>query len=115
MELFLWIWNWKYGTDQRNYEKEQHKTIVETNAIPSGLRLIGDGFIFQQDNNLKHSSKLCRYYLEQKGAQGVLRNMAWLPRNPDLNPIGGGGDEGTISIEMFVIGAPRHIKACGRL
>lgn len=68
-------------------KKEQYKTILEKNAVPSGLRLIGNGFIFQQDNDPKHSSKLCRGYLERKEANGVLKNMTWPPQSPDLNPI----------------------------
>lgn len=40
-------------------KKKQNKEILEGNAVPSGLRLIGNGFIFQQDKDPKHSSKLC--------------------------------------------------------
>ena len=40
-------------------KKEQYKTILENNAIPSGLRTIGHGFVFMQDNDPKHTSKLC--------------------------------------------------------
>nr|XP_032528103.1 uncharacterized protein LOC116778268 [Danaus plexippus plexippus] len=68
-------------------KKEQYKQILECNAVPSGLRLVGDGFIFQQDNDPKHSSKLCRGYLDKKEAEGVLKNMVWPPQSPDLNPI----------------------------
>lgn len=68
-------------------KKEQYKQILQRNAVPSGLRLIGNGFFFQQDNDPKHSSKLCRGYLEGKEAKGILRNMVWPPQSPDLNPI----------------------------
>ena len=50
------------------------------------LRLIGNGFVFQQHNDPKHSSKLCRSYLEHKEI-GVLKNMVWPLQSPDLNPI----------------------------
>lgn len=68
-------------------KKEQYKQILQRNAIPSGFRLIGNGFVLQQDNDPKHSSKLCKKYLERKEAEGVLKNMVWPPQSPDLNPI----------------------------
>jgi transposase len=74
-------------------KKEQYKQILQENAVPSGLNLIGHGFIFQQDNDhkyaiyLKHSSKLCRGYVENKEMEGVSKNMVWPPQSPDLNPI----------------------------
>lgn len=68
-------------------KKEQYKRILQQNAVPSGLKLIGNGFYFQQDNDPKHSSKLCRGYLEHKETEGVLKNMVWPPQSPDLNPI----------------------------
>ena len=64
-------------------KKEQYKTILENNAIPSGLRTIGRGFVFMQDNNPKHTSKLCMNYIKEQEGNGVLKNMTW----PDLNPI----------------------------
>lgn len=68
-------------------KKEQYKEILEKSAIPSGLQLIGQGFIFQQDNDPKHSSKLCRGYLDKKQSEKVLENMTWPPQSPDLNPM----------------------------
>ena len=74
--------------------------------MPGGLRLLGEGFVYQEDNDPKHSSHLCRGYLERKeklGRQmnsrltiiskicylslGVLKRMVWPPQSPDLNPI----------------------------
>lgn len=81
-----------YGTGdlvriEGTMKKEHYKRILQQNAVPSGLKLIGNGFIFQQDNDPKHSSKLCRRYLEYKETEGVLKNMVWPPQSPDLNPI----------------------------
>jgi hypothetical protein len=45
-------------------KKEQYKQILQENAVPSGLNLIGHVFIFLQDNDPKHSSKLCRGHVE---------------------------------------------------
>lgn len=44
-------------------------------------------FYFQQDNDPKHTSKLCREYLEEKEEENVLKIMAHPPQSPDLNPI----------------------------
>lgn len=68
-------------------KKEDYKRILQTHAIPSGLRKIGRGFILQQDNDPKHSSRLCRGFVERKEANGTLSNMVWPPQSPDLNPI----------------------------
>lgn len=44
-------------------------------------------FVFQQDNDPKHTSHLCRNYLQSKEREGVLQFMDWPPQSPDLNPI----------------------------
>lgn len=68
-------------------KKEQYHNILVRSAIPSGIGLIGYGFTFQQDNDPKHTSKLCRNYLESKENEGVLQFMTWPPQSPDINPI----------------------------
>jgi len=50
-------------------------------------RLIGRNFIFMQDNDPKHISKLCKTYLENSEKKKVLKNMIWPLQSPDLNPI----------------------------
>ncbi|XP_049915018.1 hydroperoxide isomerase ALOXE3-like [Epinephelus moara] len=40
-----------------------------------------------EDNDPKHTSRLCKGYLTKKESDGVLRQMTWPPQSPDLNPI----------------------------
>lgn len=68
-------------------KKESYHRILQNSAIPSGIGLIGYGFVFQQDNDPKHTSRMCRNYLESKEREGVLEIMGWPPQSPDLNPI----------------------------
>jgi len=41
----------------------------------------------QQDNDPKHTSKLCSNYLHRKEESGELKMMVWPPQSSDLNPI----------------------------
>lgn len=68
-------------------KKEQYLQILKDHAVPSGLRLVGKKFIFQQDNDPKHTSKICKGYMQEQEDDGVLKNMDWPPQSPDLNPI----------------------------
>ncbi|KAI3354896.1 hypothetical protein L3Q82_004692 [Scortum barcoo] len=43
--------------------------------------------IRDQDNDPKHTSRLCKGYLTKKESDGVLCQMTWPPQSPDLNPI----------------------------
>ena len=92
-------------------DKKVYHNIIVRQAMPAGKRLIGKGFIYQEDNDPKHASKLCRNYLQKKEDKGscsciinqstglifkrvyfnhmigeVIR-MIWPPQSPDLNPI----------------------------
>ncbi|KAL6477366.1 hypothetical protein MHYP_G00132010 [Metynnis hypsauchen] len=40
-----------------------------------------------EDNDPKHTSRLCKGYLTKKESDGVPRQMTWPPQSPDLNPI----------------------------
>lgn len=68
-------------------KKEQYHSILQRHAIPSGLRILGQNFTFQQDNDPKHSSKLCQNYLQSKQNAQILKIMTWPPQSPDLSPI----------------------------
>ncbi|CAJ0954529.1 unnamed protein product [Ranitomeya imitator] len=43
--------------------------------------------IRDQDNDPKHTSRLCKSYLTKKESDGVLRQMTWPPQSPEQNPI----------------------------
>lgn len=65
-------------------EQKGYHSILSRHCIPSGTRLIGRGFVMQQDNNPKHTSKLCSNYLHRKEESGALKIMVWSPQSPDL-------------------------------
>lgn len=66
---------------------EGYHNVLKRHAITSGLRLLGEGFTLQQENDPKHSSRLYKRYVERKEEQGKLRNLAWPPQSPGLSPI----------------------------
>jgi hypothetical protein len=68
------------------HNKHAYNSILQRYTIPSGLRLVGLSFVFQQDNDPKHTPRLCKGYL-MKESDGVLHQMIWPPQSPDLNPI----------------------------
>lgn len=51
-------------------DKKVYHQILIRNALPEGKRLLGRGFIFQEDNDPKHASNLCRNYLTRKENSG---------------------------------------------
>ena len=67
--------------DQKTY----HQILIR-HGVPSRLRLVGQSFVYQQDNDAKHTSKLCKNYLGKKEAEGKLQKLDWPPQSPDLNP-----------------------------
>ena len=54
-------------------DKKVYYHIFMHHGIPSGLCLVGQGFVYQQDNNPKQSSHLCRKYLEKIKAERRLK------------------------------------------
>jgi hypothetical protein len=65
-------------------DKYQYKTILTQNLKPSAIQMdLNNDFIFQQDNDPKHTSGIVLEYFEEKGI-GVLE---WPAQSPDLNPI----------------------------
>ena len=50
----------------RIWNNEKYRQILIHYAIPSGKCLMGNGFIFQQDNDPKHIAQKEKSYLERK-------------------------------------------------
>ena len=67
--------------------KEGYHSILQRHAIPCGQRFTGANFLLQQDNDPKHTSKLCKNYLGKKQPAGIMSVMEWPAQSPDLNPI----------------------------
>ena len=67
--------------------KEGYHSILQRHAIPYGQRLIGANFLLQQDDDPKHTSKLCKNYLGKMQSAGILSVMEWPAHSPDLNAI----------------------------
>ena len=67
-----------------------YHSILQHHVIPSGMRLIGQGFVFKQDNNLKQTSKICQRYVKSQDKLHIPQLMSWLGQSADLNPIGVG-------------------------
>ena len=55
--------------------------------MPSGKRLIGNGFVFAHDNDPKHTAGTVKTYLQTKQTKGDITVMNWPSQSPDLNPI----------------------------
>ena len=51
---------------QGTLNQHGYHSILQRYAIPSGLRLVGLSFVFQQGNDPKYTSRLCKGYLTKK-------------------------------------------------
>ena len=66
-------------------KKEQYKKIFEEYMQPSDEKIFGkkNYFIFQHDNDPKHTSRIIKKYLDKQH----FYTMEWPDQSPDLNPI----------------------------
>ena len=61
----------------------EHRKILIHHMVPLANRLNPEGFIFQQDNDPKHTNNVVKKYLQNK----KIEVMNWPAQSPDLNPI----------------------------
>ena len=65
-------------------DSEMYRQVLIHQMIPSSRDLFGrNNFIFQHDNDPKHTSGIVKRYIENKG----LNLLPWPAQSPDLNPI----------------------------
>jgi hypothetical protein len=54
-------------TIQGTFNQHAYHSILQQYSIPSGLCLVGPSFVFQQDNDPKHTSRTLHSLFEQEG------------------------------------------------
>ena len=61
-----------------------YREILGDNLLPSVRALkMGRGWVFQHDNDPKHTAKATKEWLRKKH----IKVLEWLSQSPDLNPI----------------------------
>ena len=66
-----------------NMNAELYREILNQNLFDQAYQLLGNRWIFQQDNNLKHRTRRTVEFLEDRCPQ----ILDWPSYSPDLNPI----------------------------
>lgn len=61
------VWSWFAGRTtpylmkmSGTMRKEVYLNTLPNHAIPCGNRLVGEPFVIQQDNDLKHADRICK-------------------------------------------------------
>jgi transposase len=64
-------------------DRYKYKEILETKMLPHATRCLGKNYLFQQDNDPKHKSKLVAEWFQEHR----VKVMDWPSQSPDLNII----------------------------
>ena len=64
-------------------DSAKYQNILRNHLRPSALKLIGEDYVFQQDNDPKHTSKSTKAWFESNR----IEVLPWPSQSPDLNPI----------------------------
>ena len=59
---------WKLHQVKGKLNQTGYHNILQHHTIPSGPRLVGQNFVLVQDNDPKHTSKLCQRIIKSRGA-----------------------------------------------
>ena len=70
-----------------NLTAPKYKLIITHHAVPVGKAVIGNNFVFQHDNDSKHTARVIKKYLENKKRDGSLTVLYWPAHSPDMNII----------------------------
>ena len=71
---------------ENRMDAKQYRDIVKFVGIPSARNLLGDGFVWQQDNDPKHTSLLLQEFFEDAEEKGFCELLPWPSYSADLNP-----------------------------
>ncbi|KAG2456434.1 TCB1 transposase, partial [Polypterus senegalus] len=82
--IMLWGRNWETSQDKGKMTAAKYRDILDENLLQSALDLrLGRRFIFQQDNDPKHTAKISKEWLQDNS----VNVLEWPSQSPDLNPI----------------------------
>ena len=83
MGVFFVEWCWRSASGKSILTGTEYRKILIHHMVLSANRLNPEGFIFQQDNDPKHTSNVVKKYLQNK----KIEVMNWPAQSPDLNRI----------------------------
>ncbi len=80
-------WRWFVYPCARHSREREIQADSDPPRCSAGKRLLGRGFVFQQDNDPKHTSNIVKRYLSYNEADGTLKVLSWPSQSPDINSI----------------------------